>query len=65
MKNPIPRSNMFATPINLAALLLQIDNISNKSERATVLTYVMMTLNTAHNLVEQELENVVDFMERP
>ena len=56
MKNPIPRSNMFATPINLAALLLQIDNISNKSERATVLTYVMMTLNTAHNLVEQELE---------
>jgi len=65
MKNPIPRSNMFATPINLAALLLQIDNISNKSERATVMTYVMMTLNTAHNLVEQELENVVDFMERP
>jgi len=56
MKNPIPRSNMFATPINLAALLLQIDNISNKSERATVMTYVMMTLNTAHNLVEQELK---------
>jgi len=56
MKNPIPRSNMFATPINLAALLLQIDNISNKSERATVMTYVMMALNTAHNLVEQELK---------
>jgi len=56
MKNPVPHSSMFATPINLEALLLQIDNISNKSERATVMTYVMMALNTAHNLVEQELE---------
>ena len=56
MNNPIPKSNMFATPINLEALMLQIDNISNRSERATVMTYVMMALNTAHNLVEQELE---------
>ena len=56
MINPIPKSNMFATPINLEALMLQIEGISNRSERATVMTYVMMALNTAHNLVEQELK---------
>ena len=56
MKNPIPHSTMFATPVDLESLMAQIDRISNKSERATVMTYVMMTLNTAHHLVEQELE---------
>ena len=56
MKNPIPHSAMFATPVDLESLMAQIDRISNKSERATVMTYVMMTLNTAHHLVEQELE---------
>ena len=56
MINPIPKSNMFASPINLEALMLQIEGISNKSERATVMIYVMMALNTAHNLVEQELK---------
>jgi len=54
--NPIPHSNLFATPKDLEALMAQIDRISNRSERATVMTYVMMTLNTAHHLVEQELE---------
>jgi len=53
--NPIPHSNLFATPKDLEALMAQIDRISNRSERATVMTYVMMALNTAHNLVDQEL----------
>lgn len=60
MKNPIPFSGFFHTP-TLAELQAKVESLPSK-ERAEVYTYVMMTLNACHALVEDEF---VDAMERP
>jgi len=43
--NPIPRSGLYATPVDLAELIKVIEALSPQ-ERALVYPYVMMTLNT-------------------
>ena len=58
--NPIPFTGLFATP-TLEQLQARIEALPSK-ERALVYTYVMMTLNACHALVEDEF---VDTMSRP
>ena len=53
MTNPIPFSGFFHTP-TLAELEAKIESLPSK-ERAQVYTYVMMTLNACHALVEDQL----------
>ncbi len=57
MKNPIPFSGFFHTP-TLAELQSKIESLPAK-ERAEVYTYVMMTLNACHALVEDEMVDVL------
>ena len=53
MKNPIPKSNFFATP-TLEDLELGIKGLPAK-DQALVWQYVVMAMNTCHKLVEDEL----------
>jgi len=57
MTNPIPFSGFFATP-TLAELQARIEALPN-DQRATVYTYVMMTLNACHAVVEDEMVDVL------
>ena len=52
MQNPIPFSGFFHTP-TLAELQTRVEGLPAK-ERAMVYTYVMMTLNACHAIVEDE-----------
>lgn len=56
MLNPIPCSGLFATPKGLAGLAEAVDQLSGK-EKALVMTYVSMTLNMCHELVQEEIDN--------
>jgi hypothetical protein len=60
MTNPIPFSGVFATP-TLAELQERIEGLPPK-DRAMVYTYVMMTLNACHALVEDEFVDVLTNM---
>ena len=60
MQNPIPFSGFFHTP-TLADLQARVESLPAK-ERAMVYTYVMMTLNACHAIVEDEF---VDTLCRP
>ena len=51
MKNPIPRSSLFATPESIEALTGYIEQM-NGTEKALAYTIAMMTLNLSHSLVE-------------
>ena len=53
MQNPIPFSGFWATP-TLAELQERIEALPN-SERAQAYTFVMMTMNACHALVEDKL----------
>lgn len=53
MNNPIPRSNLFATPVDFESLDAYIQRLP-KREQASVYTAVMMALNLAHKLVEDQ-----------
>jgi hypothetical protein len=53
MTNPIPFSGFFHTP-TLAELQARVEGLPEK-ERAMVYTYVMMTLNACHAIVEDEM----------
>ena len=55
VKNPIPRSGMWATP-NLEALQKMLGCLSG-SERALATHFVMLTLNACHQVVEDEILN--------
>jgi hypothetical protein len=57
MTNPIPFSGFFATP-TLAELQARIEALPS-ADRAQVYTYVMMTLNACHSLVEDEMVDVL------
>jgi len=52
MTNPIPHSNLWATP-TLEQLQADIEGLPAK-HRALVYSYVMATLNACHALVEAE-----------
>ena len=52
MQNPIPFSGFWATP-TLAELQERIEALPEK-ERVQVYTFVMMTLNACHAVVEDE-----------
>ena len=53
MTNPIPFSGFFATP-TLEQLQARIEGLPAK-DKALVYTYVMITLNTCHAIVEDEM----------
>ena len=55
VKNPIPRSGMWATP-NLEALQKMLGCLSG-AERALATHFVMLTLNACHQVVNDEILN--------
>lgn len=63
MKNPISKMNMFATPKSIEALCDQIEKLSG-SEKTVAYTYAIMMMNVCSKMVDEELENLVDTMER-
>jgi hypothetical protein len=54
MKNPIPRSGMFATPVDEQDLFTRIEQLTS-SERQIALMFSMFTMNLAYEMVEKEL----------
>jgi hypothetical protein len=55
MSNPIPKSNLWATPKDLNDLYALLEVYTG--EHAAVAMHVaMLTLNTCHNLVQKELD---------
>ena len=54
MNNPIPHTNLWATP-TMEDLQLAIEGLPNK-DKALVYNYVMMTMNACHQLVEAEIK---------
>ena len=54
MQNPIPFSGLFATPTDLADLQARVESLPAK-DRALVYTFVFMTLNACHAIVEDEM----------
>jgi hypothetical protein len=53
--NPIPKSNLFATPADMDHLVMQLNSIGNKEEQRMAWLGAMMALNLAHDLVEREI----------
>ena len=62
VKNPIPHSNLFATPI-LEDVQAFINGLPSK-EQANANLVFMFTLNAAHALAQKELERMADMLER-
>jgi hypothetical protein len=54
MLNPIPKSDFFATD-TIRNLLLRIEEIPNKKERAVAYLYAMQMLNACHQAVADEI----------
>lgn len=52
MINPIPKTGFFATPESYQELIGYIDRL-NGSEKALAMTIACMSLNLAHQLVEE------------
>lgn len=52
MINPIPKTGFFATPESYQELINYIDRF-NGSEKALAMTIACMSLNLAHQLVEE------------
>ena len=55
MQNPIPKSNLFATPEDLGAILAFISRMP-KGQRVEAMMVVQMTLNWANKEVQKELD---------
>lgn len=53
VKNPIPRSNLFASP-TLEQIQEQIERMPSK-EKATMYLVFQMTMNACNQLVEDEI----------
>jgi hypothetical protein len=54
MNNPIPKSNLWVTPDNIQELYEMLDQYTG--EQAALAMHVMMlTLNTCHKLVEEDM----------
>ncbi len=54
MNNPIPKSNLWATPINLESLYAQLDQYTGE-QAALAMHVAMLTMNTCHKLVADEM----------
>tara|TARA_Y100000996_G_C22552445_1_gene654242 strand:+ start:2112 stop:2294 length:183 start_codon:yes stop_codon:yes gene_type:complete len=54
MKNPLAKSNMFATPKTPADLYAYVEGMSG-SERAIAYTVIGMTMNLATDLVDRAI----------
>lgn len=63
MQNPISKFKMFATPESIEALCDQIERLSG-SEKTIAYTYAIMMMNACSAIVDRELANEVDTMER-
>lgn len=59
MKNPIPTSKLFITPKTEQALYAMLDQYTGE-QKALAFQIAMMTMNTCHELVKQELAKTVD-----
>jgi len=55
MKNPIPKSNMFATPKDEQDLFDRVQQLTAQ-ERQIAMMFTMFTMNLAHQMVEKELQ---------
>ena len=53
MLNPIPKSDFFATK-NIRNLVLEIEDIPNKKERAIAYLFAMQMMNACHQAVADE-----------
>jgi hypothetical protein len=53
VENPIPRSNIFASP-TLEQIQAQIESLPTE-QKATASLVFMMTMNACHQLVEDEV----------
>ena len=62
VKNPIPHSGLFATPI-LEDVQAFISSLPTK-EQAQANMVFMFTLNACHALAQTELERMADMLER-
>lgn len=58
MKNPIPKSSLFATPSSLEELDLMIRQLPS-DQRSIAYQYTMYAFNLAHGMVEKEKESEV------
>ena len=54
MLNPIPKSDFFATD-TIRNVLLRIEEMPNKKERAVAYLYAMQMLNACHQAVSDEI----------
>jgi len=52
MENPIPNSNLFATPKSLEELYAYAESMDNSSQAYLMMAFAM---NYCHNLVNEEL----------
>ena len=59
MQNPIPFSGFWDTPRTLVDLQARIESLPAK-DRVLVYTFVMMTLNTCHAIVEDKMVDVLN-----
>jgi hypothetical protein len=55
MKNPIPKTGLFATPESLDQLMEYCQRF-NGQERIIAITVATMALNLAHELVEETVD---------
>ena len=62
MQNPIPRSGLFATK-SLAEIQEYIEQLPTEA-KATAYLIMQFTLNAAHQMVEEEIEDIVDVVYR-
>ena len=53
MLNPIPKSDFFATK-SIRELVLEIEEIPNKKERAIAFLFAMQMMNACHQAVADE-----------
>lgn len=59
MPNMIPRSNLWDTPTSTQDLLERVNEL-NGTERALVMSYVMMTFNLAAKMRDEDVEELID-----
>jgi hypothetical protein len=54
MMNPIPKSNLWATPIDMDHLVSMLTECGSPEEQRMAWLGAMLALNLAHDLVEAE-----------
>lgn len=62
VKNPIPKSNLFANP-TLEQIATQIEGMPAEQKKMCYLVYAL-TLNACNALAQTELERMADMLER-